>query len=201
MTKNKFRVEVECPFVPGLCRCGCGYPTSLSDRNDSSKGLVKGQPRRYIHGHQARKYQNNGKKQYNKSNFFTDDKGGPAYYPFKGLFMPWVDPNLEVNFVEEKLKSMPVARLLMAVMERAIGDIDMVVTKEKTFNYKTNSITIMKWKMIKEELVEWINMQVDDFGSLANICQILGYKYNIVKDVLLNKFSQNGIRNGNSTSK
>jgi hypothetical protein len=35
----------------GFCWCGCGNPTSLAERNDSKRGLVKGHPKRYLAGH------------------------------------------------------------------------------------------------------------------------------------------------------
>jgi hypothetical protein len=36
------------------CECGCGRAVSIAVRNDAGKGLVKGQPRRFIVGHQRR---------------------------------------------------------------------------------------------------------------------------------------------------
>lgn len=36
----------------GLCECGCGRPTSISKKSDRAAGYVKGNPRRYIRGHQ-----------------------------------------------------------------------------------------------------------------------------------------------------
>lgn len=38
----------------GLCQCGCGNPTRIAARNNTSRGHVKGQPRRYLPGHNAR---------------------------------------------------------------------------------------------------------------------------------------------------
>lgn len=38
----------------GICQCGCGGPTLLSRDNIAAKGVQKGQPRRYIRGHQYR---------------------------------------------------------------------------------------------------------------------------------------------------
>jgi hypothetical protein len=37
-----------------LCECGCGAPTRLMPYNDASRGWVKGQPFRFIRGHQGR---------------------------------------------------------------------------------------------------------------------------------------------------
>lgn len=42
----------EIPF--GLCHCGCGEKTKLSPRTRLSKGTIKGQPYRFIAGHQTR---------------------------------------------------------------------------------------------------------------------------------------------------
>lgn len=42
----------------GLCRCGCGGKTPVSDRTEKVRGYVKGEPRKFINGHQARRYRN-----------------------------------------------------------------------------------------------------------------------------------------------
>lgn len=39
------------------CSCGCGGDAPLAQHNDSMKGIVKGQPRKFIRGHQ---HKNNG---------------------------------------------------------------------------------------------------------------------------------------------
>jgi hypothetical protein len=43
------------PNPSGVCLCGCGQPTAIMKHNDRSQGLVRGQPRAYIHGHHRRK--------------------------------------------------------------------------------------------------------------------------------------------------
>lgn len=35
----------------GLCECGCGQKTTIVKGSDRTKGLVKGEPRRFISGH------------------------------------------------------------------------------------------------------------------------------------------------------
>ena len=35
----------------GFCQCGCGGRTTVATRNDHIKHVLKGQPRRFIHGH------------------------------------------------------------------------------------------------------------------------------------------------------
>lgn len=37
------------------CECGCGQPTRIATRNDRSKGHVKGQPFRFMAGHNLRR--------------------------------------------------------------------------------------------------------------------------------------------------
>lgn len=39
---------------PGHCQCGCGQRTNVSRYNDPKNGWVKGQPRRFLVGHEAR---------------------------------------------------------------------------------------------------------------------------------------------------
>lgn len=38
---------------PGYCHCGCGEQTPLATQ--TSRGLIKGQPLRFVHGHQHRR--------------------------------------------------------------------------------------------------------------------------------------------------
>jgi len=40
--------------VEGLCQCGCGEPTTISPVSDRRLGYVKGKPRRFVKGHNAR---------------------------------------------------------------------------------------------------------------------------------------------------
>jgi hypothetical protein len=41
----------------GLCQCGCGEPTPIAKRTSTRKGVVKGQPIRYVQGHGNRHHQ------------------------------------------------------------------------------------------------------------------------------------------------
>lgn len=38
-----------------LCACGCGRPTKLARQSDSSRGHIKGQPHRFVAGHNQRR--------------------------------------------------------------------------------------------------------------------------------------------------
>jgi len=38
-------------YANGFCQCGCGEKTKLASQNDSRTGSIKGQPLRFIHGH------------------------------------------------------------------------------------------------------------------------------------------------------
>lgn len=46
--------QPELSFVK-LCECGCGLPAPIAKLTDTKRGYVKGQPRRYIIGHDKRK--------------------------------------------------------------------------------------------------------------------------------------------------
>lgn len=37
-----------------FCECGCGQETRLAPQTDTAKGWVKGQPKRFLLGHQGR---------------------------------------------------------------------------------------------------------------------------------------------------
>jgi hypothetical protein len=39
----------------GLCMCGCGLPAAASAKTDSRRGLIKGQPVRFLPGHHSRR--------------------------------------------------------------------------------------------------------------------------------------------------
>jgi hypothetical protein len=38
----------------GLCQCGCGSKTAISNKTENRKGWIKGEPKRYIQGHGVR---------------------------------------------------------------------------------------------------------------------------------------------------
>lgn len=42
------------PTPTGWCECGCGRPTKLSTKTRLARGHIKGEPHRYINGHQVR---------------------------------------------------------------------------------------------------------------------------------------------------
>ena len=41
-----------------LCACGCGRPAPIAERNRRSIGQVKGEPKRFVHGHNSHGVQN-----------------------------------------------------------------------------------------------------------------------------------------------
>lgn len=44
----------------GLCQCGCGQRTSIATTSNATRGLVRGEPVRFVHGHHARVREHNG---------------------------------------------------------------------------------------------------------------------------------------------
>lgn len=42
-------------IAPGYCQCGCGAETWVADRSNKSRGWIKGQPIKFIRGHNLRK--------------------------------------------------------------------------------------------------------------------------------------------------
>lgn len=42
-------------FRLGFCQCGCGARTKISDHTNVTRGHVKGQPFRFVHGHNGRR--------------------------------------------------------------------------------------------------------------------------------------------------
>jgi hypothetical protein len=44
------------PYITatGFCACGCGQATTIVAENNKARGLVKGQPRRYVTHHNLR---------------------------------------------------------------------------------------------------------------------------------------------------
>jgi hypothetical protein len=43
----------------GYCQCGCGNKTDIAQRTRNARGIIKGQPTRFIHGHSSRAFQPN----------------------------------------------------------------------------------------------------------------------------------------------
>ncbi len=56
-----------------LCECGCGLPAPLATRNIYRKNVLKGQPFRFIHGHN---YRGKGKPRLKGPQYQIDDKTG-----------------------------------------------------------------------------------------------------------------------------
>lgn len=42
-------------MTEGLCQCGCGQLTTIAPWADAHKGYIKGQPRRFVKGHDKRR--------------------------------------------------------------------------------------------------------------------------------------------------
>ena len=40
--------------APGYCRCGCGTWIGFWEKNDRHLGRIKGEPKRFAHGHNAK---------------------------------------------------------------------------------------------------------------------------------------------------
>ena len=38
-------------YGPGLCRCGCGAAAPIATKTDRRWGIIRGEPRPYIQGH------------------------------------------------------------------------------------------------------------------------------------------------------
>lgn len=56
-----------------LCECGCGQKTLPAEETNKKSGSIKGQPQRYIHGHQVRtRY---GISDFSKPEYTVDENG------------------------------------------------------------------------------------------------------------------------------
>lgn len=79
-----------------LCQCGCGQPAPIAPRNNPKKGHVKGQPMRFIRGHNGRAPL--------APRFWAkvDRSGGPdACWPFRGYIESNGYGRLSVNDRQE----------------------------------------------------------------------------------------------------
>lgn len=43
-------------MIAPICECGCGQIVGICERNDTSRGWVKGQPKRFVNGHCLRQF-------------------------------------------------------------------------------------------------------------------------------------------------
>jgi len=59
-----------------LCECGCGNPTRLAQKTVARLGHVKGQPIRFIHGHQCRAPHVRAARRYTRGPESTAWRGG-----------------------------------------------------------------------------------------------------------------------------
>jgi hypothetical protein len=54
ITDEELQSIAEATVPYGYCHCGCGQKTNLHTFSDASKGHVRGEPKRFINGHQNR---------------------------------------------------------------------------------------------------------------------------------------------------
>lgn len=57
----------------GLCQCGCGQPAPIASRTVRSRGRIKGQPMRFIRGHNS--VGMNRSKPYKATRYVAQDRG------------------------------------------------------------------------------------------------------------------------------
>ena len=88
----------------GLCECGCGQETTISNRTRPSKGHVKGQPMRFILGHV-----NQGKKE----SLYTRMNKSKASTGRDPIFSPYV-PGVLITFDKDKKRWRATGRRLHA---------------------------------------------------------------------------------------
>lgn len=71
-----------------LCECGCGQPVKLAGRTRKKEGWIRGQPIRFIKGH-------NGRKRHIEDFFIVDKKTGcwiwQRFKTIKGYGLLWSD--------------------------------------------------------------------------------------------------------------
>lgn len=53
MPKHTTRPSSEVKIEPGYCQCGCGQKTEISKVNRTERGWIKGQPLRFVRGHNS----------------------------------------------------------------------------------------------------------------------------------------------------
>ena len=57
--------------MTGLCQCGCGQPAPLARDSWAARGIVKGQPQKYIYGH----YRGRGVRRLGYDAYDIEDRG------------------------------------------------------------------------------------------------------------------------------
>ena len=76
-------------MTSGICECGCGQPTKISPRNQSQRGYVRGQPRRFVHGHGRSKPGFENKVELaRRFDQFVDIRADDACWPWLGASDP-----------------------------------------------------------------------------------------------------------------
>jgi len=65
--------EEEIPY--GYCHCGCGQKTKIAKKTRSKDGVFKGQPLRYINGHNTRNEFGNKNRNWKKGRIVFDANG------------------------------------------------------------------------------------------------------------------------------
>jgi hypothetical protein len=62
-------------MTDGLCKCGCGQLAPIAKVTSREKGWVKGEPKRFINGHHARKTHCKRGHEFTPENTYIDRNG------------------------------------------------------------------------------------------------------------------------------
>ena len=95
----------------GLCQCGCNQAAPIAQRNDSIHNMVRGQPLRYIKGHQP----NGGWKKKRKTN-----QSGIVEEIYIGSFLDCMEPDPGQSwgyFLRSEIKMIMVDRNVLSVFD------------------------------------------------------------------------------------
>ena len=98
----------EIPY--GYCQCGCGQKTAIIEENSFTRGLIKGEPRKYLKGHHTK-----GKKLLNRCRENNNNWRGGEYIREDGYAMVYQPDHPHANqngyirksryVIEKKIKS------------------------------------------------------------------------------------------------
>lgn len=143
----------------GLCECGCGEPAPISKINNKKYGWIKGEPKRFIHGHMLR-----GKDEYSLRQVARDLGVKPSlvYDRVKKCRDPWAPLTIR------KGKGRPRAPELYIDTT-----VTMKITTKISYHYicpNCNEVRNLRWNPVKKFLCDqcghWFHPKLKAPGGL-----------------------------------
>lgn len=168
----------------GLCQCNCGRKTAIIPYSNKARGLVKGQPRRFIHGHHLRIAANRFHKTPSKRKLNFPPPPQPTFTAIPKSILDLSDTTSTDDLsatLNPLLMQLPSVRIMIAILQDILDHQDICAW----------GLSHKRKCKICEENREWVGSEEEDFiFSFINCCSVLGLDADRVRSVFMDRFAQ-----------